>query len=669
MAKELLPDHLLYNGKYRVIKTISFSDDGGVYDIQETATKKRFLLKEVIPPPSLKDEEVQKKIEDFTEVLLILTQFNHPNLTKIFVHFSEGRRQYVVMEKVDGVTLKTIIGMSAKPLAETQVLKWAMQICDAMHYLHDRPKPFIFDVLDSTHIMIDTEEQLRLINYGIDRFFVDKDAISFTADAELLCSEYKKLGETLVFLLTRQEATSFGVTPCDEISEPLAKVLNRLLAGDAEQNYKSFQDLQKAFDDILNPKEVNYTSAAPSQPLFKFINFQEIWDKFLMKYLRQPIWLIAAEFLVIIGGLFFVWRFFNPPIETRTESACYVACGNELDVINTASHKLVSRVKMPKPVNCLAASRDGVKLYCSSANEGLLYLVNSISNRVIRTVSVGSNPCEMQFSPSGKLLFVLQSDVGHVSIVSLNQDPLAVTAEANSKNQVDKVEAIFSIGREAYGLAATDIGNNKMRKLLAARDEESSNSEEAPAAGAADIMTYPLVFCSSSAVNALAGFVYQPPATTLSDAVLPSAGPLALSPDNSTLAMAQLSTSEIHLYKTPQLSEDGVVREVGGTAIKQVLISPDGKDLLSVNGSGTVGVINLAEKKLVNTCKLPGKPTNAFCRVVGTPEKPDYELWVTVEEPNQLLVIHPASGNIRRKVSLTGSPTSACLVAAPPVQQ
>ncbi len=649
MAKELLPGQELCEGRYEVIKTLTFVDEGGVYTIRERETRQVLLLKEVIPPPHMPAEEVDKRVQQFREALLILTQFDHPNLSKIFLHFSEGRRQYVVMERVEGITLKTLLDMSVKPLPEPQVLRWAMDLCDALHYMHDRPAPFIFDVLNTTHIMMTSEEQLKLINYGLDRFFDEEETRSFSANREVLADEMRSLGDTLVFLLTRKPPGPFGLTGDEEISEELSRILIRLLTADGQRTYASFEELKKAFDRVLNPPPpAAPTAKAPQEPWVKLLDLNRLWQDALWGFMRQPLWLVASEILGVLALVVGTWFVLNPPIHPREGPAAYVACGREIVVLDAREKKPLTRIVMDRPIHSLVSTPEGTRLYAASAEFPNLFLLNSLSNRVVGMIPVGPGPEELIMGPGGGWLYVLHSQTGQVGFVKLSSEEIPMEVESGVFRPKDSMIGVFTAGPGVQGLAATLAGPSPA---------EASGSRPTPSPDPQIPDAGQRIFVSSLLGNRLTA-LEPSPLKVLATEDVDAPGPLALTPDARTLLVAQTTTSHILTYRAENLQPGPRILQVGGSDIQQILISPNGQEIWSVNASGTLGVLGLEDRKLRSTVELQGKPSAACWYLVGE----EAELWVATSTPNQIVVVNPSTRMVRTRIPVGATPTDIWMV-------
>jgi len=131
----------------------------------------KWALKE-ITEMELPDEERSDAVLLFTREAEILRSLNHPGLPQIFDFFSEKDSHCLVMDYIEGKTLEDIMKERSAAFSHLEVLPWALQICEILKYLHDvKPDPVIFRYLKPSNIMIGNDGRIRLIDFGIARYF------------------------------------------------------------------------------------------------------------------------------------------------------------------------------------------------------------------------------------------------------------------------------------------------------------------------------------------------------------------------------------------------------------------------------------------------------------------------------------------------------------------
>lgn len=648
MAKELLPEQELNEGKYVIVKTLTFGEKGGVYSAKRSEDGVKFALKEMIPNPSLSEAAVAERTQQLQEAMEVLREFDHPGLTRMIDAFSEGRRQYVVLEQVEGITMKTLLDMSVKGQPEPQAIEWGMALCDALHYLHNRPKPFIFDALDPSNIMVTSEGRLKLINFGLDRFLGDEDAPEFSAQASVIARDIRKFGETLFFFLCRREPGPFGASQSDPISPELAKVINRCLSAEDKGLYISFEELKKNLDEVLHPpvqekvaaRKINWGLARFATWSF---SWARAWQNLVWSFFKQPLYLVVLELLVAGALLWYVNGRLNPPILAREGAAVYVTCGGKIDVVRRSDMTVLTSIPLPQDrFLAAAATPDGGKLLATTEN-GFLKLINPRSNRIVGELKIDPGVRKLLVDPSGQLVYLLNSETGTMSVLKLDPTPLPEKSEGRLKRE-DSVVALVPMGRDAQGIALAAPGETPAA---------SPSPDTSPSPGADDLSGRKL-YLSSVQSNEILAVEPYPTVRELFKAPVSGAGALALSASKSNLLVVLPIDGHVQNYRLPGMGDPVKTGlDTGGTRPFAVLVPADGQKLFVANESGTVGELSAVELSLTQTIKIGGKLTD--CRLKGD------ELWV-LTEAGELVLVSATSGNIQKRVQVGPGATSITLM-------
>jgi len=121
--------------------------------------------------------------EQFHREASVLARLDHPNLPKVSDYFSEGERDYLVMDFVAGRNLKEIMDEARRQgrfLEEKQVLAWADQLCDALEYLHSQDPPILHRDVKPANIRLTPGGTLKLVDFGLVKLLAPDDSRTIT---------------------------------------------------------------------------------------------------------------------------------------------------------------------------------------------------------------------------------------------------------------------------------------------------------------------------------------------------------------------------------------------------------------------------------------------------------------------------------------------------------
>lgn len=91
-------------------------------------------------------------------------------MPKVSDFFSENERDFLVMDFVPGHDLSQAIDQAirrAEFIPEIQVLDWAQQLTDALHYLHTQIPPVLHRDIKPSNIKLTPEGLIKLVDFGL----------------------------------------------------------------------------------------------------------------------------------------------------------------------------------------------------------------------------------------------------------------------------------------------------------------------------------------------------------------------------------------------------------------------------------------------------------------------------------------------------------------------
>lgn len=217
--------------EYRIVRLVGGGGMAWVYQVEALppGSGKLWALKELRPQTQDKTEQAVAR-DLFEQEAKLLRELDHVNIPKIADFFEENNRACLVMEFIWGESLEKRLKAANAPLLETDVLHWAVQLCDALHYLHTRQPPIIFRDMKPSNAMVTNTGLVKLIDFGIARTYKvgkKRDTVAMGSENYAAPEQWGKgqtdarsdvygLGATMYHLLA-----NMAPTPAFLPSEPL----------------------------------------------------------------------------------------------------------------------------------------------------------------------------------------------------------------------------------------------------------------------------------------------------------------------------------------------------------------------------------------------------------------------------------------------------------------
>ena len=160
-------------GRYVILRRVGGGGMGAIYQAADNRIPgKTWAIKEMSDTAITNPLEKEQALVAFRQEAMLLAHLDHPNLPNVTDHFTEGGKQYLVMDFVEGMTLTERLEQAGGgPLPMDEVLHWARQLCDVLAYLHNQSPPIIFRDLKPGNVMVTPDGTVKLIDFGIARLF------------------------------------------------------------------------------------------------------------------------------------------------------------------------------------------------------------------------------------------------------------------------------------------------------------------------------------------------------------------------------------------------------------------------------------------------------------------------------------------------------------------
>ena len=163
---------MLLENRYRLLSEIGKGGFGCVFKARDLKQHHRLVAIKQIDLSTLNPREIIEATDSFNREISFLSTLSHPNLPKIYAHFTDSTHWYLVMQYIKGRTLEDCLTRSRRGyLSIGHVVKIGQALSDVLSYLHSRRPPIIFRDVKPANIMLTRTGHVYLIDFGIARRF------------------------------------------------------------------------------------------------------------------------------------------------------------------------------------------------------------------------------------------------------------------------------------------------------------------------------------------------------------------------------------------------------------------------------------------------------------------------------------------------------------------
>jgi|GEM_PF-2192927 len=282
--------------------------------------------------------------------------------------------------------------------------------------------------------------------------------------------------------------------------------------------------------------------------------------------------------------------------------------GNSVSVINTTTNAIAGTITVGSNPFGVAVSPDGTKVYVTNYGSNSVSVIGTATNTVTATITVGSQPMGIAVTPDGTKVYVVNQNLlgnpGNVSVIDAATNTVLATVPVYLR---PLAIAISQDGTKAY--------------------VASVNSDN--------------VTVINTATNTVA--------TVIAVGVQPTA--VAISPDGSRLYVTNFANNNVSIINT---STNTVIATTPvGTAPNGAAISPDGSKLYITNQfSNNISIINTSTNTVTSTIPTGSQPHGISFTSDGS------KAYIANFGSNNISVINTATNAVTNTVTVGTAPHS-----------
>ena len=271
-------------GRYSIESLVGVGGMANVYRGTDVKTGNQIAVK-VLKDEFLDNEELVRRFKNESKAISILS---HPNIVKVYDVSVTDKLQYIVMEYVDGITLKEYLKQRGGALTWKETVHFATQVLSALQHAHS--KGIIHRDVKPQNIMLLADGSIKMMDFGIARFSrAQSQTVSDKAigSVHYISPEQAKgertdartdiysVGVMLYEMLSGRlpfdgdGAVSIAIMQISEKPKPLAEIAPKTPAGlrqitekamekDPDKRYQSAQEMLAAIEEFKRNPSIQF---------------------------------------------------------------------------------------------------------------------------------------------------------------------------------------------------------------------------------------------------------------------------------------------------------------------------------------------------------------------------------------------------------------------------
>ena len=305
---------------YSILEKLGEGSGGIVYKAFHKRLRTAVVLKKIL---------TEKQPEDYyRNEVDILKRLRHSYLPQVldFLELEDGI--YIAMTFIPGKSFQQLIREGYR-FTQTQLIRWGMQICSALDYLHSQKPPIIHGDIKPDNIMLTPEGNICLIDFNVSFFLNQNISLGYTKgytspeqnifhqsyQSRTAVPDYIRLdqrtdiysvGATFYHLLMGEKIRDYSSeldfkSLAGKSSKAFAQVIKKAVKNRPEERYQSAREMFLAFQKITQ-KDKRYKSLLRRQHIFMGLWLMLLAASFALSgfglYLLQQDRLLTYEDLV-----------------------------------------------------------------------------------------------------------------------------------------------------------------------------------------------------------------------------------------------------------------------------------------------------------------------------------------------------------------------------------
>ena len=259
-------------GPYQILRTLGKGGMGTTYLVwDKTQKNKGAPLLLVLKEMNADMVRIAKARELFEREARVLKSLEHQGIPKYYDFFVVDDRKYLVMELIHGHNLEQFIYQRG-PLDQERAVKWMMQVCEILTYLHNLNPPLVHrDVKPANLILRNLDSRLMLLDFGAVKELGTSLETRIGVEGYSAPEQYRGkpcsqsdiygVGATIIFLITGKTPMQyyrykgakyeFDIDSIPNLAPQLGQVIEKACSSDFRDRYQTAKELASALEACL----------------------------------------------------------------------------------------------------------------------------------------------------------------------------------------------------------------------------------------------------------------------------------------------------------------------------------------------------------------------------------------------------------------------------------
>jgi tRNA A-37 threonylcarbamoyl transferase component Bud32 len=235
----LEPGDSVQGGNYKIEKQIAFGGLSAIY-LARNKDSERIVLKEAVVPDGGNEELKEQSYNLLKREAEMLARLSHEQIARVFDHFIDNQRHYIVVEYLSGSDLRRLVKENgAQP--QSLVIEWGIQMAEILAYLHEQEESILHRDFTPDNMILKTDGTIAIIDFGAANFFLGTATGTMIGKQAYIAPEQLRgkanpqsdlyaLGGSLFFLLTGEDPEPLAVSQPALVNRQINPELDKLVA-------------------------------------------------------------------------------------------------------------------------------------------------------------------------------------------------------------------------------------------------------------------------------------------------------------------------------------------------------------------------------------------------------------------------------------------------------